>query len=571
MADKKKNIPAETEEIITDAVDAEIIEQDNSDDALKSFLERSEAEETSEPSVKPKKKKIPKAAWWVLIGTVFVLIIVTVIILLLAFPEEPVVPEFKKATEMVVTVDEDGQHQVKPKLNSKGELENNSFGTLIQYQPALIKQMDIDNKSGKFSIKAETPYTTDKVTGEQVSEATVYTLIGYEDIQMQPGGPDTIANDCAYIEFTKVANLKGDNEAAYGFDDPRSIVKTHYVDGTYSVITVGKQAPNKGGSYVRFGTNKTIYLVDDEQVDGFLFSVLELMPLEINKSADTVENSTFSSIKLSGSAFSQSIELQPNTDEAIDMQYVMVSPETMFASDIEVSYISGAVRGLYAEKAVCVNPDDSKLKKYGLKNPHAKLVATYPDATITLVASKPNNDKIYILGESDIVYEMSASSVPWVSTSRDKLVSDVVLKPNFNTLTKIEVTDSSGTYTFDTTSVTETVETSEGVTETVNSKTAIYNGKTLDSNNYYVLYQNLCAMTNEGKADKNGSGAPVLTISLSYSTGRSTDTIKIYATNSTKYIAQLNSKTICLVSKNYSTNFSKCVQDLINGKTVSSF
>ena len=574
MADKKDNINIQTQETSVETTsDTDTAEDIKQEDALKTFLDRSETEEQKDADAKTKKKKLPTAAWWVIIGTVSVLLIVVAIILLLAFPKEEELPEFTPQTEVVTTVDGEGQHQATPKLNAQGKLEHNSSGTLFSYTPAQIKQIDVQNNSGTYSITATTPYTTDETTGEQIQQATVYKLVGFEDIEMQSGGPDAIANDCSLIEFIKVISLKGGKDVDYGLDKEhaRAIVKTHFVDGTFSTITVGKQAPNKTGSYLKFGTNETIYLVPDDQVDGLLFSVLNLMPLEINKSADTVDNSTFSSITLSGSAFKENIVLEPNTDEAIDMPYVMVAPQSMYASDTEVSYISGAIRGLYANKAVCVNPSDSQLSKYGLKNPYAKIVATYPDDTITLVASKPNGETVNIMGESNIVYEINASYVPWVSTSTQKLVSDVVLKPAFNPLSQIVVTDASGTYTFDVTTTTDTVDVSDGTTETHSVTTAVYKDETLDSDNFYVFYSNLCAMANIGTADKNGSGKPVLTISLSYSTGRPTDTIKIYATNSTKYIAELNSKTLCLVSKNYCTNFSKCVQELINGKTVSSF
>lgn len=581
MPDKKKKTKAEeiveTNEIsnIDDAdTSNEVLEESSQKSALDSFLSRSENHERKEDAPKNKKKrKLPAAAWWVIIGTVVVLLIVTAIILLLAFPKEPEPLEFDPGTEMILTVDENKQHQATPKLNSKGELDNNSYGSLLEYEPAFITQIDIEHPDeGSYTIRAITEYITDEKTGEQLQQATKYELVGFEDISMQTGQPDSIANDCALIKFNKVASIKGDNEADYGFDKPRAIVKTQYSNGTFATITVGKQAPNQGGSYIRFGTNKTIYLVSDDQVDALLFSVLDLMPLEINKSATTVEYSTFSSITLSGTAFSQSIELQPNKDEAIDMPYIMTAPEKMFVSEIEVSYISGAVRGLSAQEAVCVNPSDSQMSQYGLKNPYAKLVATYPDETVTLVASKPENGFVNIKGNvNEIIYKIKADYVPWVSTSTDKLLPDVVLKPDFNSLSQIVVTDSNGTYTFDTTTTYETVDTTDGSTETVTTTTATYNGEELDSDNFFVFYQNLTGFINIGKATKNGSGTPMLTISLSYSTGRATDTIKVYATDSNKYIAELNSKTICLVSKNYCTNFSQCVQDLINGNTVNSY
>ncbi len=571
MADKDKNLIPDIQET-TEAVE----ENTSENDALNSFLDSETSDERNNKSKKnkgdkKKGKKIPKNLLLIIIGVVIVAIIVVAVLLLLSSEEELEPAEIDPGTNVNYTVDENGEHQAALVLNKDGKLDNNSYGDLISYTPSDIKKIDIENESGTYTVLAKTEKTKNEETGEETTDATVYTLVGYEDINMQSGGPDTIANDCCAVSFLSVADITGDNASDFGFDSPRATVKTTFTDDTSCTIIVGDVAPNQSGTYIMFGKNKTVYLVNDEQVDGLLFSVLDLMPLTVNDSATSTENSFFESVTISGSAFKQSIEIRPNEDKAIDSSFVMISPKKMYVSEVEAANISGAIRGLYAEKAVCVNPSDSQLSKYGLKNPYAKISAIYPDATITLRASKPKEDNVYIISENNIIYQMKASAVPWVSTSVDKLTPDVVIDPNFESLSKIVVTDSSGTYTFDTTTVTESTESADGVAEDTTSTTAIYKGKTLDADNFSVFYHNIGNMKNAGKATQNGSGKPVLTISLSYSTGRATDTIKVYPTGSSKYIAELNGNTLCLVYKSYCTKFSQCVQDLINGKTVSSF
>ena len=176
-----------------------------------------------------------------------------------------------------------------------------------------------------------------------------------------------------------------------------------------------------------------------------------------------------------------------------------------------------------------------------------------------------------IIADSNIIYSIEASRIPWIYTTLDKLTPDTVINPNFESLSSIEVTDSSGTYVFDITTKSESVDTTEGGQEEVSSTTARYNGKKLDSDNFYVFYQNICAMENAGKANDSGSDTVALRIKLSYSTGRPTDTVTIYETGNTKYVAQLNGNIQSLVYKSYCTKFSQSVQDLIMGKTVGSF
>ncbi|MBQ6626939.1 MAG: DUF4340 domain-containing protein [Ruminococcus sp.] len=540
-------------------------------DALKTFLEHDDVD-TKQSTPKKEKKGLSKAALCIIIGVVAVLIIVAAVILLNTFGNKDQKPlETDLGTNITLTVDEDGEHQASLVFNEKGKLDNNSYGTLLEYTPSDIKKIEIENQSGNFTILADTKITVDEETGEEKRDATVYTLVGFEDTEIQSGGPDTIANDVCAIDFLSVADPKGKKTSDFGFDKPRATVKTTFADGSFATIIVGDDAPSQMGTYLMFGDSPAVYLVQTDAVDGMLYSVLNLITLTINDSATTTDNSTFESITLTGTNFDQKIEIRDNDDEAINTTYAMVAPKKMFVSEVEGAAIAGAIRGLYADEAVCVNPSSSQLSEYGLKNPYASLTAIFPDTTIHLKASKPDsNGSVYLIADSNIIYKIADTKVPWVHTNMQKLTADMVIDPNFNSLSKIVVKDKSGSYTFDVTTVIDTVDTTSGTTEEVTVTTAKYDGEILDSDNFQVFYQNICSMTNAGYTDEKPSGKPVLTLELSYSTGRATDVVSVYDTGNSKYIATVNGQTQSLVYKSYCEKFSSGVQKLIKGHTVPS-
>ncbi len=563
MAENKENLNETTADETTP-----VENNDTQSDALSSFLEReSNAEKTNKDE---SNKKLSKTALWFIIAGVAVVLVAAIIALLITMPSKSEEPEYDSGTPITLTIDEEGEHQANVLLNEKGKLDNNSYGTLIEYVPAQIAKIEVENAGGSFTVLSETPVTINEETGQEESDATIYTLVGFDDSLVKTGAPDNIANDVAKMEFTSVADPAGEKGSDFGFDNPRATVKTTYTDDTTSTIIVGDAAPAEAGSYVMFGDSKVVYVVSNDAVDSLLYSVLDLITLNINDAASTTENAEFESLTLSGSAFESKIELRPNEDKAIDTTYKMIAPKKMFVSETEASNITGGIRGLHAEEAVCVNPSASQLSQYGLSSPYAQLSAVYPDTTVNLKASSPKDDMVYLLADSNVVYKVKTSAVMWVYTSLDKLVPDTVIDPNFDSLSKIEVTDASGTYVFDVTTSSQSVSTTEGTEETVNTTTATYNGKKLDSDNFYVFYQNICSMQNAGNATQAGSGTPELTIRLSYSTGRATDTITIYPTGNTKYIAHLNGDVQSLVFKSYCTKLSESVQNLITGKTVGS-
>lgn len=567
MAENKENIAAE--EI---KENEQVIENDESYDALKSFLESDTSDVLNKEKEKSKKNmKITKGALWIIIGIVCVAIIIGVIFIVNSLPAKTDDTSTYKEAPMTHSVDENGEHQASVILDEKGNLSENGSGTLLEYTPSDISKIEVENESGSFTILAETNVEVDEETGEETRDATVYTLVGFEDIELQSGGPDTVANDVAMLTFNSVADYKGKNTDDFGFKKPRATVITSYTDDTTSTIYVGDDAPAQAGTYVMFGDSDIVYLVSSDSVDGLLYSVLDLVSLNVNDQATDTENTSFEVLTMSGSAFDSTIELRDNDDEAINSSYVMVKPEKMFISEVEASNISGGIRGLSGDEVVCVNPSSSQLSEYGLSKPYMSLKAIYSDTTVNIKASKPSDGYAYIIADSNIIYKMADTKIPWIYTNMKKMVPDVVIDPSFTSLAGIKVTDESGTYDLDVITVTETVDTTEGNTEEVQVTTAKYGDKELDSDNFQVFYQNLCSMTNAGATTEKGSGKPVLTVEISYSTGRANDVIKIYPTGNSKYIAELNGKTTCLVYKSYCKNFSQCVQDLIKDRTVSSF
>ena len=130
---------------------------------------------------------------------------------------------YDEGVKMSVTTDKDGVHQAQIQTNDKGEIDNNSYGTLMDYIPAKISKIHLENKKGTLDIKSYTP--TDK-NGK--TSATQYTIVGYEDFDLQGGIADNIANNAASIDFTKVMTLDGSKLAGYGLDKPRDTVTVTY-------------------------------------------------------------------------------------------------------------------------------------------------------------------------------------------------------------------------------------------------------------------------------------------------------------------------------------------------------
>lgn len=467
---------------------------------------------------------------------------------------------------MITTTDEDGVHQAQINTNEKGEIDNNSYGTLIEYVPADIATIHIENTKGTLDVISETPVNEDGTT-----EATVYKIKGYEDKELQSGVPDSIANDAAQIEFTEVVTLEKEKASEYGFDKPRSTVTVTYTDDTKAVIYVGDDAPQSAGTYVKFGDGDTIYFVSTDAVDSFDYGITDLMSLTINSSADS-GNSQASSITISGSNFPNEIQLVPNDGVKSSASYVMKKPVERYANEVESSNVEGAIRGLYAESVKMVNPSSSQLSELGLSNPYAEIKAVYPDVTVDIIASKPDGEGKVCLMEKggDVVYVMASANLPWVTTSYESLVNEYVLYPKMTALSSVSINDGSKTYDFKL-STKETTTTDDGGEESTSTTTTVQYGKDeIDISYFSTLFQNIALTELADCEEESASGTPVLSVTYTYSTDGSSDKVEFYETGNNRYVAKVNGKSVGHAHKSGINKIIKQVSTVASNKQIDS-
>lgn len=472
------------------------------------------------------KKKI------LLISIIAAVVLTGVMLLLIFLPKGG--NEADKATadegvKLELETDSEGMHQAVIGKNKDGKIETEGGGTLMEYVPADISRIHVENEKGTLDVLSNTPE----------GEATVYTLEGLEDFDLQSGVPDLIASSCASLSFDTVAGMDSEGSSVYGFDNPRAIVTVEYNDQTKAVITVGNEAPQSAGTYIKFGDGDEVYVIENETAAPFLYGVTDFISLEINDSADSVDNNILSRIDISVSG--EDITLEPYSGSNLHASYVMTSPENRTANESESSKITGGIRGLYALSVAMVNPSDAQLSKLGLSSPHASISAEYPDASISLLASAPDNQGVVNLMEDGgrVVYTIEAEKVPWVSTSYKALVGEYVVYPKLTSLSGMTVNNSAEKHAFEISSR-ESVTTDEDGEESTATITTVYlDGREIEPEQFSPYFDEVSMIALADSDEEEPDGRPVLTVVYDYSDGES-DTAEFYESSGSRYIAVLN-------------------------------
>lgn len=443
---------------------------------------------------------------------------------------------FDEGVDMTTSVDENGVHQAQIITNSEGEIDNNSYGTLTDYVPATISSIHVENQYGSFDVESYTPVNEDGTT-----EATQYTLVGYEDFELQTGIPDAVANDAAALDFTRVISLDGSNSSEYGFDNPVATVTVYYTDNTSAVYVVGNNALQDAGTYVKFGDSDTIYLVETDAVDAFSYGITDMISLTINDSASDSDNSKASSITIGGTHLESPLTIVPNTNENISASYMITEPIEAFAGEVASSNVDGDIRGLYATGVKMVNPSDSQLEKLGLAKPYATLKAVYPDATVELIASEPDSDgNVYLMEKGEkVVYTIAADSVVWVTTTFEDMLNEYVLMPKMPSVSEVTVNDGSKDYKYTLSSKTTTTTDDDGNETTSTATTVNYGDKEIETSYFSTYFRNITLITLADTKTESFGGSPAFSVTYSYSSGGS-DNVSFYDTGSNRYLAVVN-------------------------------
>ncbi|MDE7390305.1 MAG: DUF4340 domain-containing protein [Lachnospiraceae bacterium] len=444
--------------------------------------------------------------------------------------------------------------------------------TLLNHAPSEIEEMTVENENGRFTVLSHTPTvqsTAEDGTVSEATEATEYTLVGYEDMKLKPAAPDALASDLANMTSNKIVD-DGSKKSDFGLDNPRATATVKYKSGETVTVYLGADAPSDMGAYVMVEGMSNIYLVTAEAVDSFMYGAMDLITNEIGSSADTTENAVFTKMVFGGRLYGEDVVLENSTSDAYSESYVITSPDKTIANEETVSYMVNAVRNLTADKVLAIGLTEDELSRYGLDDPYVTVDAEYPDVSVSYRASEPDADGKVYLERDGIVYQISKGSLPWVTATYESMLPTNVLSPKLSAVSKVTVTAADKSYEFAVSNETTVTHDSDNDTDVESTETTIKCGnKDLDEGNFRVFYQNLTSAKRSEKAEVPTGKSAVLTVSYEYTDGTK-DTAVYYEGENRKCTVVVNDN---LASQTFETYVSTIIADVekaANGEAVAS-
>lgn len=378
---------------------------------------------------------------------------------------------------------------------------------------------------------------------EEVVISMLYTMQGYEDMQLSKDMTDQLAYQCSYAAATMLIDKSKKKYADYGLDKPVATVTTVFSDNSKETLYIGETAPDEQGIYVRWSGNDNVYLMPVESVNMFLIKKLQMFDKTITKDFDDDNNeNSISDLTISGTGYKQAIKISVGTNAMTTSKYVMNSPYREICGAIMVESVGESIFGITGDEIVAAQITDKDKKEFGLDKPYMKITAKSSDnSSVTILASKADDDgNCYIMANSgNIICKTSVEDIEsWYDVKYTDFLAMAYIMPDMNKVNSFNISYNGNETNFKLEHKAEVNDLFEEVITT----TATLNGKKINYSNLTTFIYNLSNITRKEMDIKNLDGfEEIASFTFSYQGNKEiTDKLVIYKNEKSRYAVTLN-------------------------------
>lgn len=500
-------------------------------------------------------------------------LIVAVVLLIIFLPSSSNENEFtpKEFNSLESTIDETGLRTVKVPVNEKGEVKENVVGSLVDMVPADLEEIEIKNDAGNYKFKCST----------SADGATSYTLVGFEDYDLNDTNVALIGNAIACMDMASVVDAKGETKSDYGFESPKVEASAKFTDGTNVTVYIGDDGPGGTYTYVMLKGCESVFSVLKSDIDVLSLNLNELFNPLIRSEYSTVSDEDFTYITLGGTHLAEEVTIEHAPDGSLNGYYIMTSHSDKPVNTTLGSEIVGSIKSITGESVAFANPDADTLKKLGLSTPYATVKAQYiytnaqgeeQELYVSMLCSEPDeNGKVYLMDEEGkLVYLIGTDAVDWSVATMESLRSEYAFAPSYSAVKSMTLSKGSESYTFDvTTLIIDSVD--ENGEDTSLSETVIkFGDKDIEEGYFRTLFEDLALIPSRGSEIDTEKGDELLTVTYHYNTERAADTVVYFSTDSQKVLPEVNGEVDSYIYKSDIDGIFDNAKALSEGKEITS-
>lgn len=439
---------------------------------------------------------------------------------------------------------------------------------ILEHETADISKILVENPEGSYTI----------IPGEEESS---FTIEGFEDAPLNDDAISAAAKMmgtlAALRDFGEVSDL-----AQYGLDDPQTSLTATYKDGSEETLLIGDLLPGASANYYVMVEGKQQVYSASISAGVFVNSLDYVDTVILNElatdSSGNQETADFGSIVFSGTNYPEPITIKTNTSSSIAdplnlSNYIITEPERLGLDDNFANEVFPYLSSLTADKAVCVNPTQEDLEKYGLAEPKAIASYTMNDNEYKLMVGNTDENGTYLMKDGvNVVYLVEDESmVAWANQSLFSLRSNLINLINIEVVAKLTVKTPDGEYVFDRTRTLNEEKTSS-MGKDMYDFTTSYNGTELVTDNFGRYYQTIIGLLKESPVEDGAvtSSEPEVRVEFEYFPDYEMENtvVELYPASDRRYLYRLDGEDIVLVKSSLVERLISSTQKVINGEEV---
>ena len=439
---------------------------------------------------------------------------------------------------------------------------------ILEHESADISSVLVENPEGSYTILPS-------------EDASTFTIEGYDGAPLNNDAISAAARIMATLtalrDFGETSDL-----GQYGLENPQTKLTATYKDGTKQTLLIGDLLPGASANYYVMVEGSNQVFSASISAGAFVNSLdyvnTEILNELATDSSGNQETADFGSIVLSGTNYPEPITIKTNTSTDIAdplnlANYLITEPERLGLNDNFVNDTLPYLSSLTADEAVCVNPTQEDLEKYGLADPKAVASYTMNDKEYKLMVGNTDENGTYLMKDGvNVIYLVKDESmVAWANQTLFTLRSNLIHLINIEVVSKLTVKTPDGEYVFERSRTLNEEKTSSLGKDTYDFTTT-YNGTELETDNFGHYYQTIIGLLKESPVEDGTvtSNEPDVRVEFEYfpDYNKENTVIELYPASDRRYLYRLDGEDIVLVKSSLVERLIDSTQKVINGEEV---
>lgn len=416
----------------------------------------------------------------------------------------------------------------------------------------IIKTVDVKNASGELHVVQKTPATEDSVA--------IYTLDGYQDIEMKTAVIGTLANNANGMTSADVIEENCTNLAKFGLDSPEITVDIEYETGTEYRLLIGNEAPSGAVTYVMLDGNDTVFTVNNSTLANYSKTLIELVDTTVLKSPE--ETPVVETLKVEREDMDYDILIEYDHDSnekkgGTSSSHVMKEPvEAYLGVERSAAVITGMF-GLSADGIYSVHCEDSDIAEAGLENPFCTVEMNCDDGNdYKLLLSEPFTDSEYgkccyaMLEGGNVIFIIKTEKAVWTTVQPVDIASTIYIASYVWDVKDLKLSADGKEYSFEISPVD-----AENIPESPKSSdfNTTLNGESFDTERYRKFYSFIISGNAEDFAfdEEIPSGEPMAELEYTDSYDNKKRTFTFYEYSPMTAIIAVDGESKFFIAKSY--------------------